>query len=114
MTVEERFERIGHVTAGLAEERRKDREENRRVWRDTQRQINELSMRTIQMGEELSRRIGQLAEESRAENARLAERIHRLAEESRAGDKRLSERIDSLVSAIGTPVASISKPNMGN
>jgi len=33
MTAEERFERIEHVTAGLAEERRKDREEFRALWR---------------------------------------------------------------------------------
>jgi hypothetical protein len=31
MTTEERFERIEHVTAGFAEERRKDREEARRM-----------------------------------------------------------------------------------
>lgn len=37
--------RIEHVTAGLVEERRKDREENCQIWRDTQRQINELSVR---------------------------------------------------------------------
>jgi hypothetical protein len=33
MTTEERFERIDYVTAGLAEERRKDREEFRGLWR---------------------------------------------------------------------------------
>lgn len=37
MTIEERFERIEHLTAGMAEERRKDREENKSLWRDTQR-----------------------------------------------------------------------------
>jgi hypothetical protein len=34
MTIDERFERIEHVTAGLAEERRKDREEFRSLGRD--------------------------------------------------------------------------------
>jgi DNA repair exonuclease SbcCD ATPase subunit len=97
MTIEERFERIEHVTAGLAEERRKDREEYRQWWRDSQRQISEL-------GDKIER----LAEESRAANKRLegkiehlGEKIERLAEESRAADKRLEERIESLVSAIG-------------
>lgn len=31
MTIEERLDRIEHITAGLAEERRKDREEYRPV-----------------------------------------------------------------------------------
>jgi len=43
------------------EERRKEREEDRRVWRDTQRQINELSARTLQMGDELRHAIDRLA-----------------------------------------------------
>ena len=33
MTTDERIERIEHVTLGLAEERRKDREESRQLWR---------------------------------------------------------------------------------
>jgi hypothetical protein len=33
MTTDERFERIEHVTLGLAEERRKDREESCQLWR---------------------------------------------------------------------------------
>ena len=41
MTAEERIDRIEHVTAALVEERRKDREEYRQLWRDTQRQIQE-------------------------------------------------------------------------
>ncbi len=46
MTTEECFDRIEHITAGLAEEHREDREENRQLWRDTQRQIGELAVRT--------------------------------------------------------------------
>jgi len=47
MTTEERFERIEHITASIAEERRKDREEFRQLWRDTQRHINELSAKIV-------------------------------------------------------------------
>ncbi|HTX36359.1 MAG TPA: hypothetical protein VME43_15125 [Bryobacteraceae bacterium] len=97
MTTEERFERIEHVTAGLVEEHRKNREEDRQLWRDTQRQIGELASK-----------IERFAEESRAADKRLEERIdrladkvERLADESRAADKRLEDRIESLVSAIG-------------
>jgi hypothetical protein len=34
---------IEHLTAGIAEERRKDRDEYKVLWRDTQRQLNEVS-----------------------------------------------------------------------
>ena len=46
MTIDERFERIEHLTAALAEERRKDRDEYQASWRDTQAQIQELAKRT--------------------------------------------------------------------
>lgn len=101
MTAEERLDRIEHVTAGLAEQFRKDREENRQLWRDTQRQVNELSLRIVQ-----------LADEMREADRRLEERIAQLAEESREADKRLgvrvetlAGRVDSLVSAIGAFLA---------
>jgi chromosome segregation ATPase len=106
MTVEERLNRIEHITAGLAEERRKDCEECRQLWRDTQRQLNELSVRVIQLGDEM-----------READKRLGQRIEQLAEESRAADKRLGDRIDllagrvdSLVSAIGSLIAAGKKP----
>ena len=90
MTTEERFERIEHLTAGLAEERRKDREEYKTLWRDTQRQLNEASTRLVQLSET---------------DSRLEERIAQLAEESRAANKNLEARIESLVSAIGQFIA---------
>jgi hypothetical protein len=99
MTTEERFERIEHLTAGIAEERRKDREESRALWRDTQRQLNEVSVRLVQLSEADSRleaRIEQLAEESRA-----------AAAESRAADRRLEERIAGLVSGFGEFIAKL-------
>jgi hypothetical protein len=49
MTIEERLDRIEHITAGLAEERRRDREEYRQLWRETQRQINELAGRVNEL-----------------------------------------------------------------
>ena len=90
MTTEERFERIEHLTAGMAEERRKDREEYKALWRDTQRQLNEVGARLLQLSEA---------------DSRLEARILQLAEESRQADKRLEERISSLVSAFGKFIA---------
>ncbi len=90
MTAEARFERIEHVTAALVEERRKDREEYRQLWRETNQAITRLA--------EESRRF---AEESRAADQRLEQKIDRFIEEARAADQQLRERIESLVLAIG-------------
>jgi len=99
MTTEERFERIEHVTAGLAEQFQREREENRALWR------------------ELGDKIDRFAEESRAADKRLEEKIDRLAEESRAAhhrlekaDRLLQERIESLVSAFGHFLSNLPKP----
>ena len=100
MTTEERFERIEHITAGIAEERRQDREEYKTLWRDTQRHLDELSAR-----------LNQSAEQFAASDARLEERIAALATEGRETGQRLRElgeatdaRIAALVSAIGQHV----------
>lgn len=98
MTTEERLDRIEHITAGLAEERRRDREEYRQLWRETQRQLNELAGRV----NELTLKV------SETDDA-----ITRLAEESRAADKRLENRIETLVSAIGQYPSALPKPQQG-
>jgi len=90
MTIEERLARIEHVTAGSDEQRRKDRETDRALWRDTQRQLNELTGKLA----DLSDRVAQIADESSAADRRLAARI----EET---DKRLGERIETMISAMG-------------
>ncbi len=106
MTIEERFEHIEHVTAGIAEERRKDREEYRKLWRDQQRQIDEMNRAITRLAEE-TRALG---EESRAANVRWREELHDLREESLARDQRLGERIDALVSAMGQFLSALPKP----
>ncbi len=99
MTTEERFERIEHITAWLVEQRKKDHEENRQLWRDTERQIKDLAVNTeraiTRLAEETDRKIALLAEQSRATDAHVAQ---------------LSSRIDSLVSGIGEYVRRTSKP----
>ena len=97
MTTEERFERIEHVTFGLAEERRKDREEFRALWRDTQRQLNELTVQVVEVDDRLGKRIEALAEEAAARDRETDRRF-------RETDRRFREtdaRIDKLVVAIG-------------
>jgi septal ring factor EnvC (AmiA/AmiB activator) len=90
MATEERFERTERATAAFTDERRKDREEYRQWWRETQRQFQE----TQRQIDDLGRRIADT-------NAAIT----RFAEESREQDRHLGERIDSLVSAIGVFLA---------
>ena len=90
MTTEERFERIEHLTVGIAEERRRDRDEYKTFWRDTQQQIDRATEATAN----LARQVDRLAIETRS-------RIAELAEQTRAADEQLTDRIGSLVSAIG-------------
>jgi methyl-accepting chemotaxis protein len=103
MTIDERLDRIEHITAGMAEQARKDREENRQLSRDTQRQIDDLARRTTELAVsttqltaqsmqlttqsiELTRQMGELAIKQRDTNDTVA---------------RLSQRIDALVPAVG-------------
>jgi hypothetical protein len=104
MTIDERFERIEHHTAGLAEQRRKDREEYKALWRD-------LSART----ESIARHVDALAVDTRLRIEEVADQIAATGLELRklgeATDRRLRElgeatdaRIAALVSAIGQHV----------
>ena len=97
MTTDERFERIEHITAGLAEERRKDREEYKTLWRDTQRQIHELALET-------RLRLDQVADRFDQVGNRL-DQVAATMEKQQAETTRLDERIDKLVSAIGQLIA---------
>ena len=103
MTIEERFDRIEHVTAGLAEERRKDREEYRRLWRDTQLQLNELTFKIAETNDVVAR----LAEDTNAAIKRFSEEFHE-------ADRLLGLRIESLVSAIGNMIREQSKDEPAN
>ena len=101
MTVEERFERIEHVTAGLVEERRKDREEYRQLWRETNQAITRLAEESRAADQRLEQKIERVADDLH----QLGEEVKRFAEEARTADRQLRERIDSLVSAIGKLLA---------
>ncbi len=86
MTVEERFERLERATAGLVEERRKDREEYRQLWRQSQQRMDELTAKIAATNDAITR----LTEEVRAEAVKTEERF-----------RQTDERIDKLISAIG-------------
>ena len=74
----------------LAEERPKDREEYKALWRDTQQQLNELAR-------QVDRFVLEAANRDLAVNARFAE----LDRTARERDEQTRGRIESLVSAIG-------------
>src|SRR5580658_3702510 len=97
MTIDERFERIEHFTAGEAEQRRQDREADRALWRDTQLQLNELTFKLAQLSDRMA------ASEDRSDRmeAEFREADRRLGERIDEADRKLGERIASLVSAMG-------------
>ena len=101
MSAEERLEPIEHLTAALAEERRKDREEYMALWRDTQAQIQELAKRTDGLAAQVGRAtldMDRLILESAARDRASQER-----------DEVLEKRVDALVSAMGAFIARFPK-----
>jgi hypothetical protein len=93
MTTEERFQRIEHLTAGAAEERRKDREEYKALWRETDRRMNDFAAGMV----ELRRHLDELAVDTRLRFEQVADQMAALGEATDA-------RIAALVSAIGEHV----------
>ena len=101
MTIDQRLDRIEHITAQIAEERRKDREEYKGLWRDARERMNRTDERIGRMADAVSAvalQVDRLAVETRL-------RIAELADESRAADEKLNARIEALVSAIGQLIA---------
>jgi septal ring factor EnvC (AmiA/AmiB activator) len=89
MTTEDRIDRIEHVTAALAEDRRKDREE----YRDTQRQLNDLTLKMADTQDAIARTNDAIA--------RTNDAIQRETDRAKVAEQELRDRIASLVSAIG-------------
>jgi hypothetical protein len=104
MTTEERFERIEHPTAGMAEERRKDREEYKALWRDLAARTESIARHVDALAVETRLRILEVVEAGERTDARL----RALSESTDARLKALGEatdaRIAALVSAIGEHV----------
>ncbi len=96
MTIDERLDRIEHATAGMDEERRRDRAEDRQLWRDTQRQISELAQSSQRQIDQLTHKI-----------ADTNSAITRLGDEMRAADRRAVERDDALGQRIADLVSGI-------
>jgi hypothetical protein len=101
MTIDERFERLEHYTAGLGEQVRKDREEQGQLCRETQHEI--LS---------ISRKLNDLTDQFLLFQREAAERDRKIDERFRETDERFRRtdaRIDALVSAIGEFIRSSSQ-----
>src|SRR5258708_9035736 len=102
MTTEARFERIEQVTAALVEERRKDREEYRQLWRATQRQTQETNAaiaNTQRQIDALTLKIADTQDAIRAE-----------AERAQAAEQELRDRVSALTSAIGQLISRLPTP----
>ena len=116
MTTEERFERIEHVTAGLADQALRDREENRQLWRDTQAQIRDLATQTTELSARtmeltaamisLTRQMGEVTIKLRD----TGDTISRLAQDSHDRDAALNAPIEKLASAVGDLISAQRPP----
>src|SRR5215467_12952530 len=90
VTIDDRIERLDHITAGWIEQSRKDYEENRRLWRESKAETNALWKATDRRFEETDRRFKETDQRFK-ETERLL----------REFGQRVDERIDKLVLAIG-------------
>jgi len=106
MSPAERLQRIEHVTAGLAEQAQRDREENRQLWRDTERQIQD----TQRQLDQLARHVDEFAVETRQQTQALAQESAARDRASRERDATLDGRVDRLVSTIGEFIAAQHRP----
>lgn len=90
MTVEERLNKIEHLSAGWLEERKRDHEEYIRRWRDVQ-----------ENADATWKALDRHAVEWRAESAALHATMVARDQREEARGKELDGRIEKLVSAIG-------------
>jgi DNA-binding PadR family transcriptional regulator len=86
MTIDEWPERLEHVTAGWIDQSRRERAEDRQLWRDTQQQINLLTRRMTDWEEQFVRFQSE------------ADERFRQAEER---DRKVGEGVNDLVSTVG-------------
>ena len=98
MTIDERIERLQHVTAGWIEQNRKDWEESK-AWRRVHDQEVEAIWRRMEQRDEEWRR--QFEAEKQAWNERFAASRAEADERGRELDRRIGD----LVSAIGKLIA---------
>ena len=96
MTLEERVDRLEHYRAAFMEERRQQRDEDRQLWRETERKVADTQGQLAELGV----RVTQIAEEQREENRRLRDHIVDV-------DNRLAARIEGLASAVGQLIAGL-------
>jgi hemerythrin-like domain-containing protein len=98
MTSEERMNRLEHFLAGWVEQSKAEHAENRQLWRDMKRELEESAKRTEDS-------IKRFTEEGRAQMAEIraefAERDRAWHTELAARDRVLDHRITTLVSAMG-------------
>ena len=102
VTIDERIEKLWHVTTAHIEQARKDYEENRRLWHEQQTEIAAAWQR-MERGFEKSRL--EAADMRREAHAQMTEMRLQMAERDRITD----ERIGNLVSAIGLLVSRLEK-----
>jgi hypothetical protein len=94
MTSEERLDRIEHLTAGWIEQSKKEHQENRDLWRQTQTQIAETDRHLRVLADQFNEQMAQ-------HRAEWREEMRVMREDMTARDRATDARIGELVSAIG-------------
>jgi hypothetical protein len=94
MCIDERIERVEHITAAHIEPAKKDYDENRRLWREQQTDIAAIWKRIEDRDREWDRR---MAESRRQFDAGM----QAMREEMASRDQVMDKRIGDLVGAIG-------------
>jgi len=110
MTIDERFERLEHYTAGMGEQMRRDREECRQLWRETQSEILSISRKLNDLTEMFVRSKMEYEERQRE----IDERFRQTDERFRETDEKFrqtDERIQALVSAMGEWMRKDTRPD---
>jgi hypothetical protein len=99
MTTEERFERIEHFAAAWREESRRELAEHRGLWRETQRQINEITRRVAELSDRMLEsevRAAALREEMAERDRRTEDRFAALRHEMAERDRKMDERMAAI------------------
>jgi hypothetical protein len=94
LTIDERIDRLEHVTAAHIEQAKKDYEENRRLWREQQTDIAAIWHR-------MEERDKQFDAFRREHQQQQTERDRVYKQEQKERDQKIDQRIGDLVTAIG-------------
>jgi hypothetical protein len=91
-----RFERVEHFTAAMDEQRRKDREEYKVLWRGTRRHMDEMTLAIERLAEENRQTAASLRKLGEETDRRFEETDRHLRELGAETDRRIRDLTSSI------------------